>query len=163
MAVSSEVASDRLLPCPFCGCVAVMCDIFLSSSDWTKSYMVECTNPRCYAQGKCRTTTEEAIAFWNTRGAQTAEQEVYAVGPAGVHVGDVLCVSAVDWGIYTEQTSINAKYSIVHATIYGEVIYVDDDCFAIAPQVFRDGDARCTLVVPFVCVSRVEVLKRAGE
>lgn len=89
-----------------------------------------------------------------------AEQEVYAVGPEGVHVGDVLAVEAVDWGIHTEQTPLDGKYRIVHATLYGEVIYVSEEGFALAPQVFVDGDARCTLVVPFVCVKRVEILKK---
>ncbi len=76
-----------------------------------------------------------------------------------IAVGQVLAVTAVDWGIHTEQTLLSDKYTIIHANLYGEVIHVTDEGFALAPQVFADGGARCVLVVPFVCVQAVEVLK----
>lgn len=88
---------------------------------------------------------------------------VYATGPGGVHVGDVLAVHAVDWAIYTEQTPDTHEFKVVHGVIYGQVVAVTDDGFALAPQVFQDGDVRCTLMIPFVCVSSIEVLKAGAS
>lgn len=78
-----------------------------------------------------------------------------------VKVGNVLAVTAVDWAMHAEQTARDHDYRIITGTLYGEVVAVLDDGFALAPQVFHDGDVRCTLVVPFVCVKHVEVLKAA--
>lgn len=78
-----------------------------------------------------------------------------------VKVGNVLAVTAVDWAMHAEQTARDHDYRIITGTLYGEVVAVSDDGFALAPQVFHDGDVRCTLVVPFVCVKHVEVLKAA--
>lgn len=86
---------------------------------------------------------------------------VYATGPDAIRVGDVLAVNAVDWAIHTEQTTRDHAYKIIHGDLYGQVIAVSDEGFTLAPQVFQDGDVRCALVIPFVCVKSVDILKAA--
>lgn len=76
-----------------------------------------------------------------------------------VKVGDVVAVTAVDWGIYASQVHRDDKFSIVYATLYGEVVEVMDDGIVLAPQVFNDGGLRSVLTVPTVCISSVKVLQ----
>lgn len=80
---------------------------------------------------------------------------------SNIKVGAMLAVHAVDWALHAEQVRANHDYRIISGTLYGKVVAVLEDGFALAPQVFDDGDTRCTLVVPFVCVKRVDVLEVA--
>ncbi len=76
-----------------------------------------------------------------------------------VKVGDVVAVTAVDWGIYDGQVQRGNKFSIVYATLYGEVVELLEDGIVLAPQVFNDGGLRSVLTVPTVCISSVRVLQ----
>lgn len=81
--------------------------------------------------------------------------------PDKVHVGDVVKVTAVDWGIMHEQISKEADFRIVRGIIYGQVVKVNDNLMTIAPQVFEDEDVRCALTIPVVTIERVEILEKA--
>lgn len=72
-----------------------------------------------------------------------------------VKIGDIVMLNAVDWALHAEQTSVNYEYSCIHAKIYGEVVALDDESIAVAPQVFDNEDVRCTLVVPLVCIKEI--------
>jgi hypothetical protein len=75
-------------------------------------------------------------------------------------IGDVVAVQAVDWGMCGDQHQRETAFKIVHAMVYGEVIAhtADGEGIVIAPQVFRDGDVRCTLVIPYVTIKKLWVL-----
>lgn len=61
---------NGLLPCPFCGCEAML------NSDF---HQVSCSNPLCRVLPQTWTcdTDEEAIAAWNHRMPVVDEYEVY--------------------------------------------------------------------------------------
>lgn len=85
--------------------------------------------------------------------------------PDAIEIGDIVAIDCVDWSIYSEQHARVQPYSVVKAIVYGEVIARTDDGegVVIAPQVFRDGDLRFTLVVPVVTIKRCFVLAKRGE
>lgn len=77
-------------------------------------------------------------------------------------VGDVVVIEAVDWGMVNHQTTQDDEaHTIVRGRLYGEVIIVNDEWITLAPQVFSDGDVRCSLSVPWVAVKSVTMLWRA--
>ena len=57
-------ATEKLLPCPFCGGEAKMCHV---TQLWEPkdSYWAKCVD--CHTSGKHHKTEAEAIAAWNTR------------------------------------------------------------------------------------------------
>lgn len=74
-------------------------------------------------------------------------------------VGQVVCITAHDWGIYHEQMSKDSDFGIVRANIYGEVVKVFDDGIAIAQQVFDDGGVRGVLTLPWSAIEKVITYK----
>ena len=72
-------------------------------------------------------------------------------------VGNVVCITAHDWGMYNEQVSKDTEFDIVKGKIYGEIVRVFDDGIAIAPQVFADGGVRCVLTVPWSAIEGYKV------
>jgi hypothetical protein len=82
-----------------------------------------------------------------------------------VDVGTIVAVQAYDWGMYNDQHPRVDAYKIVKATVYGEVIghTADGDGLVIAPQVFEEGDVRCTLVIPWCTVRRIYMLGTKDE
>lgn len=77
--------SDRLLPCPFCGCSAkvVTHDIPRVQS----TYLVGCANPRCPALARVSGSNKQyEIDKWNTR-VINGHKVTFHREPAGV-IGD---------------------------------------------------------------------------
>ncbi len=72
-------------------------------------------------------------------------------------VGDIVCITAHDWGVYNEQMHKDSEFIIVRANIYGEVVKVFDDGVAIAPQVFDDGGVRGVLTIPWSAIEDYKV------
>lgn len=77
-----------------------------------------------------------------------------------VNVGDIVAIDCVDWGSYAEQHSRKEPFTIVKAMVYGEVIAhtEDGEGIVVAPQCFRSGDVRYSLVVPFCTIKNFYVL-----
>lgn len=79
-------------------------------------------------------------------------------------LNSVVEVTAVDWGTYLEQQfPAGTKFSIVYGKVYGRVIDMDNDQIVLAMQVFQDGGVRGVITIPWVTVSRIEVLKEDGS
>ena len=79
------------------------------------------------------------------------------VKPGKPSVGDIVEVSAVDWGIYAEQLDVTYEFNVVRGRIYGQVVRVTDDSIAVAPQVFSDGGCRYALAIPWGTVTQIVV------
>ena len=82
-----------------------------------------------------------------------------------INIGDIVALDCVDWGSYEAQHSRKEPFTIVKAMVYGEVIAHTDDGegIVVAPQVFEEGDVRCTLVVPYCTIKRFYVLTTRKE
>ena len=78
-------------------------------------------------------------------------------------LGDVVEISAVDWGIHIEQMSAESAFDIVRAWLYGQVVRMTDDAITIAPQVFAPDDVRFALSVPWVTIGQITILKHAED
>lgn len=65
----------------------------------------------------------------------------------------IVALRAVDWGMYGDQTSDKTEFKIVWANVVGFLVSEDEEKIVLAPQWFDEGDTRCTLVIPKVCIS----------
>ncbi len=67
----------------------------------------------------------------------------------------MVCITAVDWGLYHEQLPRDTAFQIVRGKLYGEVVCVFVEGVALAPQVFTDGGVRNVLTIPWRAIEEV--------
>lgn len=77
-----------------------------------------------------------------------------------VAVGMEVRIVAVDWNRHLYQinpSDVEKDVRLVRATIYGQIVKLDGELLAVAPQVFENGDSREVLAIPIACVESLEV------
>lgn len=79
-----------------------------------------------------------------------------------VPIGSVVAIEAVDWGMWSEQTTPDdSGLTIVRGTLYGQVVFCNDEWVTLAHQVFETGDVRWCISIPWVTVTQVTILLEA--
>ena len=79
--------------------------------------------------------------------------------------GDIVAVDAVDWALYSPQSTVDEEYKIVRGLLYGEVVkYVSGgEGVLITSQRFECGDIRGSMAIPISAIRSVRVLASRRE
>ena len=81
-------------------------------------------------------------------------------------VGMIVRVVAVDWNRHfylIAPADVEEQVQLARATIYGQIVKLDNDMIAIAHQVFDSGTSREVIAIPLGCVESVEEVANWGE